>query len=371
MINISLSMFIGKSAQEIFFLSSYIFIGFCSVLILASVFLNFILTPKRRANAKKSPVATFSMLVFALIVYLIIRSRLGELQYNNPNLRIVFAIIGLFFILTGTLVNILGRVNLGKNWANQVTIYKDQELVRKGVFNLVRHTLYASLIWFFIGVSLVFQSWLIFVLTLVIFLPMMHYRARQEEKALKRKFIDYKDYKKEVGMFFPYIVRFLKRNAILPGNKLLVALFLFTAYFLKSQWLVLAGIIIAITPFFFTFGDYVKMRDCYNPIKRYIRKRMLGTVVKFDINEIRFTLLFGFTFILLGFIYILLGKTIIGYKIVLIMAIFKFLSGIGICGGSYIYFSIYRFCPICNVQYMIRKRGMKNKNKGCEVKASK
>jgi protein-S-isoprenylcysteine O-methyltransferase Ste14 len=42
-------------------------------------------------------------------------------------------------------------------------------------------------------------------LTLFIFLPMMIYRAKQEEQLLSERFPDYKDYKKKVSMFIPKI----------------------------------------------------------------------------------------------------------------------------------------------------------------------
>jgi hypothetical protein len=90
---------------------------------------------------------------------------------------------------------------------------------------------------------------------------------------------------------------------------------------------------------------------------------MTGVVSKWDINEIRFTLLFGFTTTLLAFFLIRYGNPRLGFNIILFMFFFKALSGLGVCGGSYIYYSIYRFCPICNVQYYIRmKSKMKKKD---------
>ena len=100
-------------------------------------------------------------------------------------------------------VNICGRMSLGKNWANQIKIYPDHVFVASGAYRLVRHPLYASIIWIFFGASLVYENYVAFFLTLLVFVPFMYYRAKQEEDLLTKEFQDYKNYQKEVGMFFP------------------------------------------------------------------------------------------------------------------------------------------------------------------------
>ena len=105
-------------------------------------------------------------------------------------------------IVLGCGVNIAGRLNLGRNWANQVTIYEDQRLVTGVVYRLVRHPLYASLIWMFYGASLVYANVAAALANTLVFVPFMIYRARQEEKLLLKEFKDYAAYRARVGMFF-------------------------------------------------------------------------------------------------------------------------------------------------------------------------
>ena len=111
----------------------------------------------------------------------------------------------------GCAVNILGRVQLGGNWANQATIYQKQKLVTAGVYGWVRHPLYASLIWMFFGASVVYANWFAFVLNSAIFVPFMVYRAGLEEAMLAAEFPDYGDYRRRVGMFFWKPAQPLKR----------------------------------------------------------------------------------------------------------------------------------------------------------------
>jgi protein-S-isoprenylcysteine O-methyltransferase Ste14 len=152
---------------------------------------------------KKSIIATGTMLLFSFLFYVLIISGIGEIAGVPVLLKMILRVTGSFLLIAGAIVNILGRIALGKNWANQVTIYKDQRFVSNGVFAIVRHPLYASLIWMFFGASFVYLNLLAFFLNIIIFIPFMHYRARQEEEFLEMEFGAYKNYKKKVGMFFP------------------------------------------------------------------------------------------------------------------------------------------------------------------------
>ena len=104
-------------------------------------------------------------------------------------------------------MNILGRLSLGRNWANHIKIYSDHVLVSGGVYNIVRHPLYASLIWMFLGASLVYFNYLAFLAIAFVFSPFMYYRAKQEEELLLKEFEEYNAYQQKVGMFFPKILR--------------------------------------------------------------------------------------------------------------------------------------------------------------------
>lgn len=182
-----------------------VIISLCVLAIFASVLINFIegarhITVKQR---QRSIVATGTMTVFFLFLFALIRFGIGMIPVEDTLIRATSATIGLLIIVFGGWVNIAGRVKLGRNWANQVTIYRDQQLVEAGVYRWVRHPLYASLIWMFYGASLVYLNVAVFMATTLVFLPFMYYRARQEEKLLQKEFAHYTRYRQRVGMFFP------------------------------------------------------------------------------------------------------------------------------------------------------------------------
>jgi protein-S-isoprenylcysteine O-methyltransferase Ste14 len=186
-------------------LTTIVVIGLCILAIFTSILVNF-MEGARRTNVKKrkrSIVATGTMTLFFVFLYALIRFRVWDLQFQNLPLRIVCVVVGLVVIVFGCVVNIAGRFSLGHNWADQVTIYEDQELVERGMFRWVRHPLYASLIWMFYGASLVYLNAAAFLANSLIFVPFMAYRAKQEEELLLKEFSGYAVYKKKTGMFFP------------------------------------------------------------------------------------------------------------------------------------------------------------------------
>lgn len=178
-------------------------VTFCTVSVLTAVFINFQLARRAHTIRSERPsfVKTGSMLAFFAVIYLLIRLRIGV--YDIPDLYYPAAIGGLGLVMLGAAVNIMGRFALGRNWGNQVIIYQDHKLVTGGVYRIVRHPLYASLIWMFMGASLVFQDWASLLATAFVFVPAMYYRGRLEEKALIARFPDYAEYRDRTGMFFP------------------------------------------------------------------------------------------------------------------------------------------------------------------------
>lgn len=177
----------------------------CVVALFTFILINFIEARGREAvkTEKRSFVETGTMTLFFLFFYAFIFFRIGTVPIRDLRILWPLTVIGLSLVVTGCIVNIVGRRNLGKNWANQVRIYQDHTLVRAGVYRLVRHPLYASLIWMFFGASMIYRNWADFLANLLLFMPFMAYRARQEEAALSREFPEYGDYQKQVGMFWP------------------------------------------------------------------------------------------------------------------------------------------------------------------------
>jgi protein-S-isoprenylcysteine O-methyltransferase Ste14 len=156
---------------------------------------------------KKSIVETGTMTLFLFAFYLILITKMGIVPIYNHSLKTIIIILGTLAIVSGCVMNILGRFNLGSNWANHIKIYEEHTLVQKGMYKVVRHPLYASIMLMFYGACLVYRNLLCFFAVTFIFIPFMYYRAKQEETLLIQTFSEYNDYKKRTGMFFPKIIK--------------------------------------------------------------------------------------------------------------------------------------------------------------------
>lgn len=180
-------------------------VGLCIFAVIAAVAADFLFFQERsdQKKEKKSPVATFTMFLFFFLFYSIESNGWGVLQVSDDMVRMAMIVAGLVLMVIGAIVNIAGRFKLGNNWSDNIKIYKNHSFVAAGVYSLVRHPLYASLIWMFYGSSLVYSNWLAFLANTLVFIPAMYYRAKQEEKMLGQEFAEYKNYQKTTGMFFP------------------------------------------------------------------------------------------------------------------------------------------------------------------------
>lgn len=170
--------------------------------LIVAILLDFILFEERNdtKKSKRSLVATGTMFLFYGFYMLAIVLRILVL---NPPLPLEARYFGVVLLYLGSAMNIWGRVVLKNNWANHIKIYSDHRLITNSVFKIVRHPLYTSLFVMMFGGALFFSNLACFLLTVFVFIPMMYYRAKQEEKLLCQEFPEYENYRRTTGMFFP------------------------------------------------------------------------------------------------------------------------------------------------------------------------
>lgn len=155
---------------------------------------------ERQQTVRKSFVDTFSMYIFVFICYVVIVKKIGV--FSIPiELRTLGSVI--VYISMG--INLYGRWVLKSNWSNEIRIRESHCLVNHGPFRWVRHPLYTSTITMIYGAALCYNNVLVILLNSVIFIPMMIYRAHQEEKELLKYVSGYVEYHSQVPMLFPFI----------------------------------------------------------------------------------------------------------------------------------------------------------------------
>ena len=193
------------SPLKMMYLIDNIIVGICFIAVVIAVLIDFVEYHGRnqKKKEKKSIVETGTMFLFFFLFYSFMKFDIGRIKFDFNYLILMVNVIGLAIIIVGSIVNVKGRFKLGKNWSNQIKIYKDHKFISTGVYSIVRHPLYASIIWMFLAASIVYSNYLSLLSTILIFIPFMYYRARQEEFLLAKEFENYKSYQRGVGMFFP------------------------------------------------------------------------------------------------------------------------------------------------------------------------
>jgi protein-S-isoprenylcysteine O-methyltransferase Ste14 len=193
--------------QPSFNLIIQVVISSCVFALFLSIFIDFMLYSRkdRVHKERKSIVETGTMTLFFIAYYFVLVSKAGTIDIQSSSIRQLLAVVGTAMIVVGCAVNIKGRFNLGRNWANQIKIYEEHTLVQTGMYAMVRHPLYTSIILMLYGGCVVYRNGLAFIAVTLIFIPFMYYRAKQEEVLLLQSFPQYKQYKRKTGMLFPKI----------------------------------------------------------------------------------------------------------------------------------------------------------------------
>ncbi len=112
--------------------------------------------------------------------------------------------IGLGLSLLGTIMLIIAILQLNKNLSPFPTPRVDGELIKTGLYKLIRHPIYSGILITMIGYSLKSESSWKLLVTLLLY-ALFHFKMRFEEKKLKEKFIEYEIYMKTTGRLLPKI----------------------------------------------------------------------------------------------------------------------------------------------------------------------
>ena len=98
------------------------------------------------------------------------------------------------------------HADLGQNWSRTLEIRKEHQLVKNGVYRLIRHPMYAAIWLFSLAQGLLLQNWLAGWSALVTFALMYFGRAHREEEMMCEFFgQEYRDYMRRTGRLFPRI----------------------------------------------------------------------------------------------------------------------------------------------------------------------
>ena len=136
-----------------------------------------------------------SIIDIASVIILTVVLVLNILFKNQFDGGIFLAIISASIIFLGITIWVIGKITLGEYFTTSV---HPKGLVTKGIYSKIRHPMYYSGIVIYMGIALIFKSWLGLALAGFLIVPMLFYFAKKEERLLYEKYKEkYSAYKEK------------------------------------------------------------------------------------------------------------------------------------------------------------------------------
>ncbi len=160
-------------------------------------------TDKPATYLQKVP-TTVSAIIFLLIAAGIFG--VGSLDESKLSGFMPVRIAGLIIFSFFAWLQVFSFKSLKENYAPEILIQKEHELITGGIYRFIRHPQYVSQILSDLGAGLALMNFLVIPAVLLFELPLFYLRAKEEEKLLLKHFGDeFKAYKKRSGFFIPFI----------------------------------------------------------------------------------------------------------------------------------------------------------------------
>ena len=161
--------------------------------------------PVRQRSPQKPAVRLAKAVKVVALLFLIVQTLFLDILpiSSQPSL---LRLSGTAIYFVGLATAIVGRLQLGKNWANleDYKVSSEQTLVTNGIYRYIRHPIYTGDILLLLGLELALNSWL--VLSVILVVVVVVRQAMAEEVLLSTMFPGHDAYRRRTKMFIPGVV---------------------------------------------------------------------------------------------------------------------------------------------------------------------
>lgn len=168
------------------------------------------MSTRSRAKAEQRKPLTEPILLWLLAaasgIIPLIYSVTNWLSFANYSLPFWMGQAGIFILACSLLIFWRAHYDLKANWSPSLELYEGHTLITSGIYQYIRHPMYASLLVQSIAQILLLQNWIAGPASLVMFVPFYLLRSKAEENMMLEKFgSQYLDYQKTTGGLLPKI----------------------------------------------------------------------------------------------------------------------------------------------------------------------
>lgn len=178
----------------------------CLILLIAAAlkFVEHAAFSTKVARKVAHPYSTREMIVSIAMLFPFWLRSMGQIKMQAALQHVYFG-VGCALILFSIVWHLWAKFNIRAMWSDGIEIKHEHRLIATGAYALARHPMYASLLLWCWSASLMMFNWITLLLTTLVILPFMIWRARAEERELSRVLVDYVSYQQRVRMLTPTI----------------------------------------------------------------------------------------------------------------------------------------------------------------------
>lgn len=188
------------------FFKMYFLAGLLVAVLVRSVYGKRFKSRAKTAQAHKEPPAMYFLMALwgaaQLLPFFYIFS--PWLDFANYSLPVWAQWIGGVVFAFGIWMLWRAHNDLSLNWSNTLSLRQEHTLITTGIYQYIRHPMYAAHIWYGLGQGLLLSNWLAGWLALLAAVAIMLVRAAPEERMMIAQFGDeYRAYMQHTGRFLP------------------------------------------------------------------------------------------------------------------------------------------------------------------------
>ena len=126
------------------------------------------------------------------------------LDFANYDMPDWWSLVGVILFIDAIIILYISHAHLGKNWSPVLGIQKEHQLVTTGIYQYIRHPMYAAHLLWSVAQILILNNWIAGFSFIVVMVPHYLLRVNKEEQMMIEQFgDDYEEYKKTTGRIFP------------------------------------------------------------------------------------------------------------------------------------------------------------------------